>query len=239
MLGLVIGQSSTRVNELGTQNSSGVWGDSGGTAPEGVLAGVVGTGDNIDAAYFANNSSVFPTVAVVNFNAGGKTGLFKTLMATSADGTCGIGGKGDMTCTGQIKSLTTTDGGSHQVETYAVQSPENWMEDFGSGRLENGTAVVQIEAVFGQTVSETADYHVFLTPKGDSRGLYVTNETPTSFEVHESGGGSSSLAFDYRIVAKRRGFEAQRLTDVTEMYQAGMKAALQKRTVQPAQLQKP
>jgi hypothetical protein len=67
-------------------------------------------------------------------------------------------------------------------------------------------------------VSETADYHVFLTPRADSKGLYVINATPGSFEVRESGGGTSSLTFDYKIVAKRRGYEKQRLVDVTDRF---------------------
>lgn len=46
--------------------------------------------------------------------------------------------------------------------------------------------------------------------------MYVTNETATSFEVREQGGGTSSIAFDYRIVAKRRGFENVRLEDKTK-----------------------
>ena len=50
--------------------------------------------------------------------------------------------------------------------------------------------------------------------------------TAKSFEVRESGGGTASIAFDYRIVAKRRGFEAQRLTDVTEKFNSEMKAAI-------------
>jgi hypothetical protein len=114
--------------------------------------------------------------------------------------------------------MAATGGGARKVETYSVQSPENWMEDFGSGVLQKGVAVVQIDPAFAETVSETADYHVFLTPKADSKGLYVINETANSFEVRESGGGTSSLTFDYRIVAKRRGYEAQRLTDVTERF---------------------
>jgi hypothetical protein len=99
------------------------------------------------------------------------------------------------------------------------------MEDFGTGQLEKGVAVVTIDPTFAETVSETADYHVFITPRGDSKGLYVTNATPTSFEVHESGGGASTLSFDYRIVAKRRGYEAMRHVDVTESYNAEMKTA--------------
>jgi len=39
----------------------------------------------------------------------------------------------------------------------------------------------------------------------------VTNETNDSFEVRELGGGQSSVAFDYRIVAHRKGYDKTRL----------------------------
>jgi hypothetical protein len=141
-------------------------------------------------------------------------------MATSADGTCGIGGKGDLSCTGQVKSLVSTGGGARTVETYAPQSAENWMEDYGTGVMERGVSVVKIDPSFAETISQSADYHVFITPRADSKGLYVINATLESFEVRESGGGTSSLSFDYKIVAKRRGYETQRLTDVTERFKA-------------------
>jgi hypothetical protein len=72
---------------------------------------------------------------------------------------------------------------------------------------------------FASTVNSATEYHVFLTPNGDCKGLYVTNETATDFEVRELGAGKSSVAFDYRIVAKRAGYENQRLEDVTGRYQ--------------------
>ena len=59
------------------------------------------------------------------------------------------------------------------------------------------------------------DYHVFLTPNGDSNGLYVAAKSTTSFEIREQGGGTSNIAFDYRIVARRRGYENIRLADMT------------------------
>ncbi len=59
------------------------------------------------------------------------------------------------------------------------------------------------------------EYHVFLTPRGDAQALYVSNESANGFEVRESGNGTHSVAFDYRIVAKRRGHETERLVDVT------------------------
>jgi hypothetical protein len=224
VLGLNGGGSSTYSYLKGFEDvSAGVWGDGTDNNNVSFSIGIVGTAETSYGGYFLNNSVNNPTVYATNENAGG-SGLFKTLMATSPQGTCGVGG-GSLTCTGQVKSLATTASGSHQVETYAMQSPENWMEDFGTGTLSSGTGVVTLDATFAETVSETADYHVFLTPRGDSKGLYVTNLTPTSFEVHESGAGTASIAFDYRIVAKRRGLETQRLTDVTERFQAEMKAS--------------
>ena len=224
VLGLNGGGSSTYSYLKGFEDvSAGVWGDGTDNNNVSFSIGIVGTAETSYGGYFLNNSVNNPTVYATNENAGG-SGLFKTLMATSPQGTCGVGG-GSLTCTGQVKSLATTASGSHQVETYAMQSPENWMEDFGTGTLSGGTGIVTIDATFAETVSESADYHVFLTPRGDSKGLYVTNLTPTSFEVHESGAGTASIAFDYRIVAKRRGLETQRLTDVTERFQAEMKAS--------------
>jgi hypothetical protein len=205
---------------------AGVWGDSGevndGTGT--YTAGVVGTGDDITAGVFENNSG-HPTLSVTNLGSGGQ-GLFKTLMASTKDGTCGIGDGGNLSCTGQVKALVSTGGGARTVETYAPQSAENWMEDYGTGVMERGVSVVKIDPAFAETVTADANYHVFITPRGDSEGLYVINATPTSFEVRESRGGTSSLTFDYKIVAKRRGYEAQRLVDVTERFNAERKAAL-------------
>jgi hypothetical protein len=211
---------------------SGVWGDTGTsstTVSPAWAIGVLGTADDSHAGVFLNNSATWTTMYVSNAGSGGTgssapPGLFTTLYASTRTGTCGIGGNGDLTCTGQVKTLATTSGGARTVETYAMQSPENWIEDFGSSVLTHGTAVVNIDAAFAETVSDTADYHVFITPNGDSKGLYVIRKTAASFEVRESGGGTSSLSFDYRIVAKRRGYEAQRLNDVTERFNAEQKA---------------
>jgi hypothetical protein len=226
----IAGASTTGLGFLGTTPALvGVWGDSTGAGSSFQQIAVLGTANDGDAGEFWNSSNGQPTLFAYNYGSGGtiqnpsisgpkplSDGIFSTLEASTLNGTCGFGSKGDMTCTGQLKSLATTGSGAHTVETYSMQSPENWMEDFGSGTLQNGIATVSIDAAFAETVSSNLDYHVFITPRGDSKGLYVTNATATSFEVHESGGGTSTLGFDYRIVAKRRGFEAQRMADVTE-----------------------
>ena len=75
--------------------------------------------------------------------------------------------------------------------------------------VDSWKAGIVLESTFAQTVNTGSDYHVFLAPEGECRGLYVTNKSATGFEVHELGGGQSNVAFSYRIVALRRGFENQ------------------------------
>jgi len=214
--------------------AAGVWGDIS-DATGVVTMGIAGTSVSGYGGVFENSSTLFPTLYVYNQGSAG-TGLpasadlsaaghFSTMMVGSKGGTCGVSGTGDLTCTGQVKALVSTGGGTRKVETYAVQSPENWIEDFGAGELHSGSAIVIIDPAFAETVSGSAEYHVFITPNGESKGLYVVSKTANSFEVRESGGGTASISFDYRVVAKRRGFEAQRLTDVTESINAEMKAA--------------
>jgi len=65
--------------------------------------------------------------------------------------------------------------------------------------------------MFLATINTEVPYHVFVTPLGDCNGLYVTNKTTDSFEVHELGGGTSDVAFDYRIVALRKDYEEVRM----------------------------
>jgi hypothetical protein len=99
-----------------------------------------------------------------------------------------------------------------------MESPQHWFEDFGAGQLADGAATVSLDPTFAETVNGAVDYHVFLTPEGDCRGLYISSKTASGFEVRELGGGRSTVAFDYRIVALRRGFESVRLEDVTDRW---------------------
>jgi hypothetical protein len=89
------------------------------------------------------------------------------------------------------------------VRAYGSQSLSSTLEDFGEGRMTNGSAVVRLDPAFAALANAASAYDVFLTPGGDSKGLYFTNRSPAGFEVHESGGGRSNLAFSYRIVATR------------------------------------
>ena len=143
--------------------------------------------------------------------------MLRTL-GTAFDGDCFIDVSGDLICTGTVSGSILVDNGTRRVALYAMQAADNWFEDAGSAQLTHGATVVHLDSTFAQTVNSGVEYHVFLTPKGDCRGLYVTEETADSFVVRELGGGTANIAFDYRIMARRKGYENVRLADKTARY---------------------
>ncbi|MGO9302730.1 MAG: hypothetical protein ACLP3R_03375 [Candidatus Korobacteraceae bacterium] len=190
-----------------------VWGST--TESGGV--GVAGTADDGYAMAAANYSVDSATVRFENQEADDDSGLVVRTIGTAFDGSCFIDVSGDLICTGTVSGSLPVDNGTRRVALYAMEAPENWFEDAGSARLAHGSAVVPLESTFAQTVNSGVEYHVFLTPKGDCKGLYVTNETAASFEVRELGSGKANIAFDYRIMARRKGYENVRLADKTKL----------------------
>jgi len=193
---------------------AGVWGDGGNDA-------VLGTNDEAVAGEFINNDSSgdYPTVVVVNDTTATHNPVFQTDSPNTYTGArhCTIDTSANLTCTGVVAGIAQQADGK-QTAIYAMESAENWLEDAGSGQLSSGSVRIELDPAFAQTVNAGVEYHVFLTPNGDSKGLYVSQKTATSFEVHEQGGGTSSIAFDYRIMAKRKGYENVRLEDVTARF---------------------
>ena len=113
------------------------------------------------------------------------------------------------TLTANVKNgVVSFPDGTERV-LHCMESPEHWFEDFGTARLRRGRAVVKLDGDFAKVI-RSAGYHVFLTPKGDCEGLYVRRQGGRSFEVHELRGGTSGVAFSYRIVAQRKDIKAHR-----------------------------
>lgn len=213
---------------------AGVWAD----GANGQEAALIATSDDLSAGIFFNDSASSSTIVVLNNYSGGPTGniargIGTVLRAGGPGGTCGINQSGDVACTGQVKSLVTSQDGARQMETYAVQSSESWIEDYGSAQLAHGSATISLDPAFAETVNTGVEFHVFLTPGDDCKGLYVSHKTGNSFEVHELGGGTASIPFDYKIVAKRRGMEAERLVDVTAQMKSEAEAARFRALAQP------
>jgi hypothetical protein len=111
--------------------------------------------------------------------------------------------------------MHTPDHGSRLV--YTQESTEVWFEDFGSGQLVAGEIRIDLDPVFLQTVTIDAEHpmKVFITLNGDCNGVFVVKDLD-HFVVRELRNGASFAAFDYRVVAKRRGFEDDRLEQWTD-----------------------
>jgi hypothetical protein len=122
---------------------------------------------------------------------------------------------GDVYADGTYNTFTPSslDGETHA--TSSIQSTEVWLEDFGRGDLADGIAVITIAPDFAGITNLSVDYMVFVTLEGNCQGVYITNKTPSTFEVHELNGGTSDVPFGYRIVAKQAGAETARLPEVT------------------------
>jgi hypothetical protein len=88
------------------------------------------------------------------------------------------------------------------LTSYGQRSTMPTLEDMGEAQLVNGRAFVPIDAKFADVIDRRSTYLVFITPGGDSKGLYVTQKSGAGFVVREQQAGRSTLPFDYKIVAK-------------------------------------
>ncbi|HEY7980932.1 MAG TPA: hypothetical protein VID19_05565 [Candidatus Eremiobacteraceae bacterium] len=108
--------------------------------------------------------------------------------------------KGTLTQNGNPKSVTRTSGAG-DVVMYSPTQAVATVEDLGEAHLNLGQAYVRLDPRFASTMNQAHPYLVFITPQGDTAGLYVSQKTATGFLVREHG-GQSDIAFDYRIVAE-------------------------------------
>jgi hypothetical protein len=194
--------------DSGTTGDAGVYGYAYGDTP-GVRGHSLGMdSDNSYGGYFtsANRRGLYAESGG-NFYAA-------YFWGNGPDGV-GIYVYGDIAASGD-KTAVVQAGDYGVRKMYSMESPNVWFEDFGQGQLASGQATVVIEPMFRSTINTEVPYHVFVTPLGDCNGLYVTNKTATSFEVRELGGGTADVAFDYRIVAIRKGYEKVRMELLTE-----------------------
>jgi hypothetical protein len=212
------------------------WGDPGVYGENKVFhgKGVEGQGD-IGVAGFGGNEGIYGESAQgINFGVGvdgrgGNAGVMAlnlnhdatvraAYLATDSYaayfvGPVAVHGDLDVWGNGNYKAAVVEHpDGSHR-RLYCMESPESWFEDFGIGQLHEGEADVRLDHDFAALV-HTDSYHAFVTPYGDSNGLFVDHIRPHGFVVREQQGGKHSLAFAYRVVAKRRDITVNRLQPV-------------------------
>jgi hypothetical protein len=217
----VLGEGEDNAGVVGRSiNSVAVWGSVQGEGGYGVLgegvdnAGVVGRSDSSVGVWGQSTNSVGV------WGQGGDRGVLGSVNSDNPGALAGhfVGPvfiEGDLTVTGLKGAVVPHADGSHRL-LCAIESPESWFEDFGEATLDSGKANVALDSDFATLVSIERDaYHVFLTPYGDTKGLYVAQRTASGFHVREQQGGASNARFAYRIVAKRKGVANDRLATVT------------------------
>lgn len=221
-------EPSTTVGVLGeTHNGIGVLGQKSGTE------GYAGRFDDYSSDYrdlqlggdigriYANdnaNSALWLTsnadIWLILDNDGSGSNSLK--VKSGGTDVCTIDESGNLNCDGtKSAAVETTSYGKRLM--YAIESPEVWFEDIGSGMLVDGEAFVGFEAVFAETVNLSEDYQVTLTAVCSQPILLsVSEKTPQGFSVLgvTLDGQPSDCGFDYRISAKRLGYEDQRLAPV-------------------------
>ena len=129
---------------------------------------------------------------------------------------------GNVSCDGTKSSVANTEHSGERL-LYAIESPEVWFEDFGTASLADGSipgeATVTIDPIFAQTVNLNEDYHIFVTPLSDEPVLlFITDKGDASFTVRgvTLDGDPAECDFDWRLTAKRLGYEDTRLEPIPD-----------------------
>ncbi len=119
---------------------------------------------------------------------------------------------GSLTALGPKTAVVSTDSYGRR-KLYADESAEVYFFDRGQGQLVNGQVTIELDPVFLETVT-IDDGHPMLvqvTLAADCNGVFVADQTATSFTVKELMGGTSNATFDWEVAAKRKGYEDERL----------------------------
>ena len=215
---LNVGVAGASSSGIGVQGSStnfvGVNAIGGGTAGQDYPAlSVVGnSGHNLITACSVSPSPCdsFDALFVVDLLGG----IFSKA-SINADGNVDILGQYQVNGNCVAGCSRPRNGGPRSsVRRYVPTTSVPSVEDFGEAQLVNGDAHVRLSADFANVIDARSSYLVFITPEGDTDGVYVTNKTASGFEVRENHGGHANVAFQYRIVARPYGETGGRLPSV-------------------------
>jgi hypothetical protein len=127
-------------------------------------AGVTGTADQNPGVIGTSNAAI----GIYGFSTGNSGVVGETANPNSFAGyfAGNVHVTGNLTVAGPVKGAIMPFPDGTQRVLYCMESPEPWFEDFGSGKLKRGRAVVKIDRDFAKVIKR-GDYHVFLTPRGD------------------------------------------------------------------------
>ena len=126
-----------------------------------------------------------------------------------------VDGIGNVFYLGTLNTFVRTASGQTAL-AYGSKTTSPTVEDNGTARLVNGSAVVMLDLTFASMMDSRAAYQVMLTPDGDTRGLYVATKSAHYFVVREVQGGHGTLNFDYHIYGASVGTAGVRAAFINE-----------------------
>ena len=227
----VYGTGDIGVHGNATAGGTGVMGNSnGGPAIEGVgsgsataLYGSAGNGYGL-IAESAGRTAIYGSNS--NGNGGDVSGSYigivgrsptsgfpLVLTDSSSHNLFYVDGSGNVRYHGSLQSFTRTASGA-TVSSFSARTTTPTVEDTGTAQLIGGAATVRLDPSFRASVDSRTPYRVFLTPGGDTHGLFVATKAAGGFIVRETEGGHSTLSFDYRIVATALGQSSEHMAEV-------------------------
>lgn len=146
-----------------------------------------------------------------------------------------VDGRGNVHYSGTfMSSARARTAAGTMVTAFSPKATLATLEDTGSGRLVGGLATISLEPTFAAAIDPRAGYRAFLTPHGDTRGLFVAMKTANGFIVRESQGGRTTTDFDYRILATALGQAGQRMSVAPDVAPRGTLPQLPRMTLPPA-----
>jgi hypothetical protein len=166
--------------------------------------GIVGTsvsGRGCDARATTSNGGYFQT----------ESAAVAALVFSNSQANGGLGGNGSrglflngtwVVQNGTKKAMVQTSRG--MASLYSLEATVSLFEDLGVARLVNGRARVDLDPIFAETI-ERDSYHVFLTARGETGGVYVAAQDERGFELRARQPGVVPVDVDYRVVAQRKG----------------------------------
>jgi hypothetical protein len=119
---------------------------------------------------------------------------------------------------GIASSIMQTSTG--RVNLACPESPEAWIEDYGSGEIKAGACHVELDPTYLECIAVDGanPLKVFVQLTSPIEQQYYVKKGTTGFDVIVvgSGAGEAGGTFDYRVVGKWRGYETFRFERATE-----------------------
>jgi hypothetical protein len=136
-------------------------------------------------------------------------------LGESAEGTTvfSVDDQGNIVSRGNLTNFIRVAGGG-SAAAFGASATRPSVEDTGTARLADGQAIIRLDPTFARAIDTNRPYQVFLTPGGDTHGLYVASKSASSFVVREVQGGHGTFDFDYHVYATALGAAGMHMSTV-------------------------